>query len=647
MGIGSLDQPTLAVTTAIAIAFFGLLLLVARGEGGARDPLTLWGSALLCGALGLALLAARTSPWLTHAAANVAILTGTSLGWTGCRLFMERPALPLRVAAGPLLWLACAQFPALSAGHPGAIVTASLIGATYTTASVVTLARPSPERLPSRAAALVMLAFHAAVFLGRGTIALLAMIGARAPASMGLANVMIIEGLLHTAGMSFILLAMTKDRAEVRNAAALIAARDAARSVADAKSRFLARMSHEVRTPLNGILGLAQVLVQDRRLAPDQREWAETLERAGRHLLSIVNDALDLAKVEAGRMEIAIAPLAPADLGREAVALLAGVAEAGGVRLILDLHPALPAMVAGDAIRLRQVLLNLLSNAVRLTPKDGEVRLAIAPHPAPGAGVLRFAVTDTGPGVPAARRGELFKDFAATGPVGRDGSQGSGLGLAISAALVRAMDGRIGFTPGPDDRGAIFWMEVPLPALAARPPIPAHPAPSHPSAAKAEAAPAEPVAAELVEACAGAASRVPPRPATPSAGPEQPPAGPLCVLVADDVASNRKMAQAMLEQAGHATRTVEGGEAAVSAVAAGGIDVVLMDMRMPDLDGMEATRRIRALDSPAARVKIVALSADAMPEHILACEQAGMDGHVAKPVERARLLAEIARVTNA
>ncbi|MDE2516682.1 MAG: response regulator [Rhodospirillales bacterium] len=645
-----MDQPTLAVTTAIAIAFFGLLLLVARGQGGVRDPLTLWGSALLCGALGLVLLAARTTPWLTHAAANVAILTGTGLGWTGCRLFMERPALPLRVAVGPLLWLALDQVPALSAGHPGAIVTASLIGATYTTASAVTLARPSPERLPSRAAALVMLAFHILVFLGRGTLALLAMIGARAPAGIGLTNVLIIEGLLHTAGMSFILLAMTKDRAEARNAAALIAARDAARSVADAKSRFLARMSHEVRTPLNGILGLAQVLVQDPRLAADQREWAETLERAGRHLLSIVNDALDLAKVEAGRMEIAIAPLAPGELGREALALLAGVAEAEGVRLILDLHPALPGMVAGDAIRLRQVLLNLLSNAVRLTPKGGEVRLVIAPHSGSGVDMLRFAVTDTGPGVPAARRGELFKDFAATGPVGRDGSQGSGLGLAISAALVRAMSGRIGFTPGPEDRGAIFWMEVPLPALPGRPPVPADPMPPAavlPNPALANPAPTGSSAAQPAAAGGAVASRVALHPVTPAAGPECRPTGPLCVLVADDVASNRKMAQAMLEQAGHATRTVEGGEAAITAVAAGGIDVVLMDMRMPDLDGMEATRRIRALDGPAARVKIVALSADAMPEHILACEQAGMDGHVAKPVERARLLAEIARVTNA
>ena len=608
----------------MVIAFYGALLLVARGPLGRSDPLTLWGSAMLCGAVGLTLLALRAHPPLPHLAANLFILTGVGLSWTAARIFMSQRPRKWLVAAGPALWLALTLIPPLDVGQPGAVVTASLIGGIYTVATVVALGSRDDERLPSRAAALVMLAFHAVVFLGRAAIGLLAMAGLIHGIGPGVVNVLIIEALLFTSGMAFILLAMTKDRAELQNAASLIAARDAARSVADAKSRFLARMSHEVRTPLNGILGLAQVLVLDHRLAPDQREWAETLESAGRHLLSIVNDALDLAKVEAGRMEIAVAPMALAPLLQDTLALLRGLADAGDVVLFLDLAPDLPDQVAGDATRLRQVLLNLLSNAVRMTPRGGQVTLTAAPARQPP--ILRFQVIDTGPGIPPARRGELFKDFAASGPVGRDGAQGSGLGLAICAALIRAMGGQIGFTPGPKERGAIFWVEVPLPAMPAlaAAPLPARsPAPLPATLVAAATVPVEPHQA-IVEVA--------------------PPTRP-SILVADDVASNRKMAQAMLEQAGYATIAVTGGIEAVAAVAQGGIDVVLMDMRMPDLDGMAATRQIRALPKPAGRVKVIALTADAMPEHILACEQAGMDGHVAKPVERARLLAEITRVT--
>jgi CheY-like chemotaxis protein len=249
--------------------------------------------------------------------------------------------------------------------------------------------------------------------------------------------------------------------------------------------------------------------------------------------------------------------------------------------------------VLGDETRLRQMVLNLLSNAVKFTPEGGEVRLRLTR----GTG-LRIEVSDTGPGIPPDRRGLLFSDFARLEPSPGQEFGGAGLGLSISAALARAMGGAIGCETGPGGRGSLFWIELPLEETAEAEPPPPPPAPS-PNAAGTR---------------------------------------PRRVLVVDDVAPNRMVARALLEGAGHAVEAVADGADAVEAVRHGAFDLVLMDVHMPGMDGLETTRRIRALEGPERQVRIIALTADALRDRVEACLAAGMDGHLAKPLDRATLL---------
>lgn len=390
----------------------------------------------------------------------------------------------------------------------------------------------------------------------------------------------------------------------------LAQARDAAAAATEAKSRFLAQMSHELRTPLNGVLGLAQVLARDPALSGEQRAQAETLETAGRHLVAVAGDVLDLAKMEAGRLELRLSPVDLLGLLRDCATMLRPAADAKGIVLALDLAPDLPRRLQTDQTRMRQLVLNLLSNAVKFTPERGRVVLAarrLGPPAADGAVPLRIEVRDNGPGVPEAQRGAIFGDFV---QLDRGETGGTGLGLAIAAGIAEQMGGRIGCASNTRSRsgqGAIFWVE-----LALRPP--------------AEALAPPPVLATA------------PRRA-------------LNVLVADDVPANLAVARALLEAAGHRVHCVADGALAVQALveapAERPFDVVLMDVMMPNLDGMEATRRIRALPDPVARVPVLAVTASAFTEDIEACRAAGMDAHLAKPIEREALNAALARLTGA
>ena len=386
----------------------------------------------------------------------------------------------------------------------------------------------------------------------------------------------------------------------------LAQARDTARAAGEAKSQFLARMSHELRTPLNGVLGFAQVLLRDPNLTEEQRDQVLTLHEAGQHLLELVNSLLDLSKIEAGKLDLHLRDIAVRPLLEACAGLLAPEVDRKGMVLTLDIAPGTPEAVEADATRVRQMLLNLLSNAVKFTPAGGRVDFRAGPMPEGRPG-LRIEVQDTGPGVPPEKRHLLFEDFSQLFPVAGQEGTGTGLGLAISARLAAAMGGRIG-CDSEFDQGARFWVELPLKHV----PLPA----------------LVPASALLPAEAAQAAL----------------PGRSLRILVADDVAANRMVARAMLVGAGHRVDSAADGAEALAAVERDAYDVVLMDVQMPVMDGLEATRRIRALDSARRRVPVLAVTASALPEQVAACYAAGMDGHLPKPIDRESLLAAVARL---
>jgi signal transduction histidine kinase/CheY-like chemotaxis protein len=366
---------------------------------------------------------------------------------------------------------------------------------------------------------------------------------------------------------------------------------------AEAKTMFLARMSHELRTPLNAILGFAQLLLSNSALTPTQYEQLRLLHEAGVHLRDLVNSLLDLAKINAGKLELELAPLDFGTLLEGCVGLLGPEAQRKGIALTLECAPGLPVAVAADAMRLRQMILNLLSNAVKFTPQGGRVALRALPLE---GGTIRFEVQDSGPGVPEAKRHLLFQDFAQLGKAGDPESPGTGLGLAITARLAGLMKGRVGLE-SVLGQGATFWMELPLaPAALLRP------------------------GASLP----GEAAALPP----------------LRLLVADDIAPNRILMRAMLGAAGHDVTLASDGAETLAQLQAGEFDAVLMDVRMPGMDGLEATRRIRALPAPLNRTLVIAVTASALSEEIAECHAAGMDAHIAKPVDREALFALLRRL---
>ncbi|WP_424813060.1 response regulator [Roseococcus sp. YIM B11640] len=387
----------------------------------------------------------------------------------------------------------------------------------------------------------------------------------------------------------------------------LAAARDEAERASLARGMFLARMSHELRTPLNAVLGFAQILLQDRSIEGESRDRLRLMLDAAAHLRDVVNTLLDLTKAEAGKLELRLQPTALRPLAEACVALVTPEVERKRIAIALDVDAALPTSVMADAMRLRQVLLNLLSNAVKFSPHGGRVVMRV--RSGATVGMVRFEVEDSGPGIPADQRNMLFRDFSQLKSTAEMGAVGTGLGLAISAQLITAMGGRIGVEDAPV-HGAIFWAEVPLQIATDAPP-------ASPSAA--------------------------PPPATP-AGPATPGRA-LRLLVVDDIAVNRTLARVMLEQAGYEVTLASHGAEAVEAVRKNTYDAVLMDVQMPVMDGLEATRHIRKLPPPASEIPIIALTASAMADQVEACRAAGMDAHLAKPINRAEMLAVVAEVS--
>jgi PAS domain S-box-containing protein len=378
-----------------------------------------------------------------------------------------------------------------------------------------------------------------------------------------------------------------------RQEIALLEAQQAAEAAGEAKSAFLANMSHEIRTPMNGVLGVLHLLKAE-KLTEDGRHMLDEAVSCGEMLAELLNDVIDFSKIEAGRLELASEPVDPKSVVEGVVRLLRPQADAKGLLLRLDADPNL-GWVRSDPVRLRQALFNLVGNAVKFTERGSITVRCQSPRP----GFLRFEVIDTGVGIPAEAQGRIFQRFDQGDASTTRKFGGSGLGLAITKKLAEMMSGAVGFT-SEEGLGSTFWLEV-------------------------EAEPTEAVA-EIRDTL-------------------EPVLEGLRVLVVEDNPTNRMIATKLLESMGAEVATADDGYQGVEAAAQGGFHLILMDVQMPGIDGLEAARRIRALGGAAAETPIVALTANVLAHQRRAYLDAGMDGVVGKPISPGVLLREIARLS--
>jgi signal transduction histidine kinase/ActR/RegA family two-component response regulator len=403
------------------------------------------------------------------------------------------------------------------------------------------------------------------------------------------------------ASLLFILAAIAASHQLAIKLQAAADAQQAAEQANVAKSAFLANMSHEIRTPLNGVVAMADLLARS-PLSPADLEMVGIIRSSGETLTTLLSDILDMARIEAGEVTLEDAPYHLGDAVRAACALYRMRADEKGVRLTANIQPETDRLVTGDATRVRQVLNNLISNAVKFTA-IGQVQVSIRLRP---EGSIRLKVTDTGIGFDAGQGEDIFARFhQADGSITRRFG-GTGLGLTICRDLVTLMGGTMSFTSHPG-LGSEFWADLPF-----------HPAPAAGAGEVEEDAPVE----DAIERG-------------------------LRILVADDHPVNLKVAGLILAQLGAELVLVENGVEALAAFGVQTFDLVFMDMQMPVMDGLAAIREMRRLENEEGvpRTPIVVLSANAMPEHVSAARDAGADDHLAKPVRSDAMMSAVLRLT--
>lgn len=364
------------------------------------------------------------------------------------------------------------------------------------------------------------------------------------------------------------------------------AAQGRALAAGRAKTEFLATMSHEIRTPMSSIVGFTEVLLKRDDLPEPARRQLSLIDRAGASLLTVVNDILDFSKMEAGEVELNRAPAAPRAIAQDALAIVAEAARRKNLDLQLGFIGPVERPVLIDDLRVRQILLNLLSNAIKFT-EAGRVRLDVQVLERPTEPLLRFKVTDSGIGVAPEQIERLFKRFSQGDSSVSRTHGGTGLGLAICKGLTELMGGRISVESKPG-AGAAFWFELPVELAASE-------------ASHVNAAADAPLAARI--------------------------------LLVDDHPMNRELGATVLGLLGCEVALAENGVEGVAAAGSGDFDLILMDVHMPQMDGLEATRAIRALGGACADIPIIAMSADVMPEMEAACLKAGMNAAVGKPIQ--------------